>query len=130
MKKSKGFTPLESINSRGKNKTRKPLTGFTIIELLVVVAIIAVLVAIVMSNINRYIIEARTAAVRSGVSEIQKSGPIYFSDNGDYNGFCESSYVKNHDQNLQNAGGIYNCWVDEEDDAWCFCSTTDYHTFF
>ncbi len=46
----KGFTPLEVNGSERKHKANKPLMGFTIIELLVSISIIAILLAIVLLN--------------------------------------------------------------------------------
>ena len=95
IKKSKGFTSLEVINSRGKNKTKKPLTGFTIIELLVVVAIIAVLAAIVLINVTQYITKGRNAAIKANMSTILTNSAVFFDSptlgNGTYTGFDANS---------------------------------------
>jgi prepilin-type N-terminal cleavage/methylation domain-containing protein len=62
-------------------KTQK---GFTIIELIVVVATIAVLAAIVLSNVNQYFSKARDAKRRLDVSQIQRALEMYYADYGTY----------------------------------------------
>jgi prepilin-type N-terminal cleavage/methylation domain-containing protein len=63
--------------------------GFTIIELIVVIAIIAVLTSIVIVNVSGYITKARQAQVKAILSELQKQGTIYSEQHGNYNGFCD-----------------------------------------
>ena len=58
--------------------------GFTIIELIVVIAIIAILASIVMVNVAQYINKAKDAAVKSSMAKIAQVEANYFSDNGVY----------------------------------------------
>ena len=51
MQSKKGFTPLE-VSVKMKTRNSRLLTGFTIIELIIVIAIIAVLAAIVLVNVT------------------------------------------------------------------------------
>ena len=64
-----------------KNKTSK---GFTIIELIVVIAIITVLSAIVMTNVTAYQKKARNAARLSTVRNYLTALEIAYENNGNY----------------------------------------------
>ncbi len=61
--------------------------GFTIIELLVVVAIIAVLASIVLVNVTSYIARGKDAAIKGNLSTILTNAAIY------YDGQTPSTYV-------------------------------------
>ena len=65
--------------------------GFTIIELIVVIAIIAILAAIVMMNVTGYINKGKDAAARGDLATLQANAIIFNSDstkgNGTFNGF-------------------------------------------
>ena len=63
-----------------KNKNK----GFTVIELIVVIAIIAVLSAIVLFNVNVYIAKSRDAKRVADIASIQKALEMYYSDKGYY----------------------------------------------
>lgn len=54
--------------------------GFTIIELIVVIAIIAILAAIVMVGVTQYIAKARDAKVKSDISQIAKDAMAKYAD--------------------------------------------------
>lgn len=58
--------------------------GFTIIELIVVIAIIAVLAAIVMVNVTVYIAKARDARRTADIRQVQVALAMYYTDNGFY----------------------------------------------
>jgi len=62
--------------------------GFTIIELIVVIAIIAVLAAIVLVNVMQYVGKARDTAVMANLKQIAIPATTYYEDQGNYNGFC------------------------------------------
>ena len=64
-----------------KNKTNK---GFTIIELIVVIAIIAVLSAIVMTNVTAYQKKARNAQRLAEVKSYATAFEIAYENNGSY----------------------------------------------
>ncbi len=65
--------------------------GFTIIELIVVIAIIAVLAAIVLVNVTQYLNKGRDAAAKGNLSTMITNSAVYFDDitkgNGTYNGY-------------------------------------------
>ncbi len=62
--------------------------GFTIIELLVVVAIIAVLTGIVLVNVTSYINKGKDAAIQGNLSSLTTNAAAYFDTNGNFTSFC------------------------------------------
>jgi prepilin-type N-terminal cleavage/methylation domain-containing protein len=67
--------------------------GFTIIELIVVIAIIAVLAAIVMVNVTSYINKGKDAAVQGDLAGIMTDAAVYFDTNGNYTNVCSDTTV-------------------------------------
>ena len=65
--------------------------GFTIIELIVVIAIIAVLAAIVLVNVTSYINKGKDAAVKGNLSSIMTNAAVYADSNANFTGFCATS---------------------------------------
>ena len=61
--------------------------GFTIIELIVVIAIMAVLAAIVVTSVIIYVGRARDTAVKADLSQIAKKLQIYYADNNTLKNF-------------------------------------------
>lgn len=61
--------------------------GFTIIELVVVIAIIAVLAAIVLVNVTQYISKGRDAAAQGNLATMITNGAVYYSTNSTYTNF-------------------------------------------
>jgi len=53
--------------------------GFTIIELIVVIAIIAVLAAIVLVNVTSYINKGKDAAIKGNMSTIATAAAVFYS---------------------------------------------------
>ena len=67
-----------------KNKKDKFLTGFTIIELVVVIAIIAVLSSIVMINVSQIRQKAKEARLVADFKQIELGAQIDYANNGDW----------------------------------------------
>jgi prepilin-type N-terminal cleavage/methylation domain-containing protein len=72
-------------------KTKKQISrfqkGFTIIELIVVIAIIAVLAAIVLVNVTQYINKGKDAAAEGNLATLLTNSAIYYDSHGNYDGF-------------------------------------------
>jgi len=78
MNKSKDFTPLEAGESQWAHKKSKPLTGFTIIELLVVVAVIALLASIVLISVNAIRAQSSDSKTKAQLSAMRAVASNYF----------------------------------------------------
>lgn len=63
---------------------RKSMSGFTIVELLVVIVVIAILASISMVAFNGVQQRARDSQRKSDIATIQKVLAIYYSDKGGY----------------------------------------------
>jgi prepilin-type N-terminal cleavage/methylation domain-containing protein len=62
--------------------------GFTIIELIVVIAIIAVLAAIVMVNVTQYIAKGKDAAVKGNLASAMANAAVYYDANPTLGAVC------------------------------------------
>lgn len=69
------------IKSLPENRTR---TGFTLVELLVVVAIIGVLTTLVLANFNAARDRARDVERKSDLDQVKKALRMYYNDNTSY----------------------------------------------
>ena len=67
--------------------------GFTIIELIVVIAIIAVLAAIVLVNVTSYINKGKNAAIVGNMASLITNSAVWYDNTGagTYSGFCASA---------------------------------------
>ncbi len=95
------------------------MKGFTIIELIVVIAVISVLGAIVLVNVSGFTQRAQDAALVGNVNALQKSGIVYLSEHTSYAGFfSDSGYTKCRDvitkkysqystEQMSGSGGAY-----------------------
>lgn len=105
--------------------------GFTIIELLVVVAIIAVLAAIVLVNVTRYINEGKDAAIKGNMATILTNMAVWIDDNGTYvvgaggagNEFeLDATYDTPQDAIVDIGKTVIN-GVKDTNDQFCACAT-------
>jgi type IV pilus assembly protein PilE len=72
---------------------RKAASGFTLIELMIVVAIIGVLAAIAYPNYTDYIMRSRVNEAVAGLSDLRVKMEQYFQDNRTYAGACVNGTV-------------------------------------
>jgi len=106
--------------------------GFTLIELIVVIAIIAVLSGIIMFSITQYISKGKDSNMKSNLAVLVLAGETYYSgNNNSYQDFCNpdiNSAVKNAvSQMPPNPNGACAglcCSVDEiTGNEWAACAT-------
>ena len=99
--------------------------GFTIIELLVVVAIIAVLAAIVLVNVTGYINQGKNAAIKGNLATVLTNGAVFFdgAGAGTYTGFCGTANYTGPAAAITAIGNASICTVNAANTAWCACST-------
>ena len=92
-------------------KKHKPLIGFTVIELVVVIAIIAILSVIIISNVMNYVAMADEAAVKANLHNLAVTASQYIADNGGASAFCTSPGDENTASAIQNinSGYTFNC---------------------
>lgn len=105
--------------------------GFTIIELIVVIAIIAILAAIVLVNVTQYITKGRDAAAKGDLATIITNAAVFYDNSSKYDGFLASPSYTNVTASLTAmAGGGYtvtatcdgtgsDCGVGDNTTAFC-----------
>jgi prepilin-type N-terminal cleavage/methylation domain-containing protein len=98
--------------------------GFTLIELIVVIAIIAVLSAIVLTNTVQYFSKAKDAAVKDGMRGLLVLAHQYFEGhNLNYGGFCEDNLTRDVFDSLH-LPTDYGC--DNSPETWRTCCHDDF----
>ena len=66
--------------------------GFTIIELIVVIAIIAVLAAIVLVNVTQYIAKGKNSSIKGNMATILTNSAVWYDQNNStFTGFTTSA---------------------------------------
>ena len=103
--------------------------GFTIIELIVVIAIIAVLAAIVLVNVTQYISKGKAAAIEGNMATLLTNSATYLDQNPTSHGLdfinansgCDSDADGNSPIKtaITNAGGTLTCVGDPNSQNWC-----------
>lgn len=97
--------------------------GFTIIELVVVIAIIAILSGIVMLNVGNYITKAKIAAAKANLKQMQNLAASYVAQNSSATDFCISTDA----MAIASAIGTLGLMPAGQDGFYCFSYPTGYH---
>ncbi len=78
--------------------------GFTLIELIVVIAIIIILYGVVMFCVTLYINESKDSNISGNLAVLIPAGEVYYNGNGDsYQNFCDPSSNTNGNSVIRNA---------------------------
>lgn len=89
------------------NKFMKNKKGFTLIELVVVVAILGVLALLIVPNVTNRISEAKEAVLEANIKVINNAIKMYCAEQGDYpeiSGTQEGEKIEELLNKLQTAG--------------------------
>lgn len=94
--------------------------GFTMIELTVVIAIVAVVATIITSNVMVYLTKGKNTAIKGNMANLATYGGTYFLDgNNSYAGFCDDPKAEEFLAEIDRINGaeFQNCFSNE--DNWC-----------
>jgi prepilin-type N-terminal cleavage/methylation domain-containing protein len=110
--------------------------GFTIIELIVVIAIISTLSSIVLVNVGKYLNSGKDAALKADFSTLEVVGAGYYDQNGTYQAGINDNICQSSDfARISSKETGFNCdysinqWVacaplpSNQNMAWCVDST-------
>ncbi len=108
------------------NKNKKGLArlatakGFTIIELIVVIAIIAVLAAIVLVNVTQYIAKGKDASIKGNMSSMATIAAAYYDNNtSSFTGLASDPAFNAGVIAIDSANGSNNVTSNVIATAWC-----------
>ena len=102
---------------------RKSGAGFTLIELIVTIAIIAVLSGFILFSVTQYISKGKDSNIYGNLVVLIPAGEVYYNGNGNsYQGFCSSTVVSNATTQMP-PGTTYNCYVEPTFyQSWAACA--------
>jgi prepilin-type N-terminal cleavage/methylation domain-containing protein len=88
--------PREALAKWGKFKIMKNKhQGFTLIEMLVVLSIIAILASVILINVVSYTGKGKDAAIKENMDSLLSNAAMHYDNAGDFSSFCSDarSYV-------------------------------------
>lgn len=94
--------------------------GFTLVELLVVISIVAILSAIAIVNLNTARNKGRNAAVKANLVTLYSAAELYYDNKGDYDGFCDDVSIRGVTTSIQNINN-FGCAEDVNPKACVDC---------
>jgi prepilin-type N-terminal cleavage/methylation domain-containing protein len=87
------MSPCLPVRLHSTPPSGKPMRGFTLIEVMIVVAIIGALAAIAMPMYNDYVIKSRVNEAVAGLSDLRVKMEQFFQDSRTYVGACAAGTV-------------------------------------
>jgi len=104
----------------------KKRNGFTIIELIVSIAIIAVLSSIVFVNVNSMRNKARDATIRENMNSFFKLALDYQQAHGNYGGFCSDPATEALFDSVPAYDAKKEKYCQHDSDDWMVCAQLNY----
>jgi prepilin-type N-terminal cleavage/methylation domain-containing protein len=103
----------------------KKYKGFTIIELIVAIAIVSVLSGMILFSVTQYINKGKDSNISGGLSSLIPAGEVWYNGNSSnpnsYTDFCTASVVLNVFNNMP-TGANPVCYVDSGGQKWAACA--------
>ncbi len=101
----------------------KNSAGFTLVEMLVVIAIISLLASFVLYSATQYINKGRDATIKGNLAILITAGELWYDKNdSSYTGFCVSGAVTKALSEIPTADADKHCYVNSSNTAWGTCA--------
>lgn len=109
-----------------ENRKDKFITGFTIVELIVVIAIIAVLASVVLINTSSVGNKARDAAIKEDMNSFFQLALEYYEKHKNYGGFCEDDATQALFDSIPAYGEKKEKYCQHDSDDWFVCAQLNF----
>lgn len=97
--------------------------GFTLVEMLVVLAVISILIVVVVYSAKQYIGKGKDAAVKGNLVVLITAGELWYDKNSNsYSGFCSSDVALRSMSEVPSAESEKFCNVKAGSKAWSACA--------
>lgn len=110
-------------NNFNNNMNINNKKGFTLIELMVVIAIIGILVGIIIVSLNKSTDQAKDAKVRSAMGQLRSVAQIYYNNHEyKFSGLASDSEILAIESEIKKNGGTFEIKAGEK--AWAAMTDT------
>lgn len=103
-------------------KINKNNFGFTLVEMLVVLAVVSVLITMVVYSSKQYIGKGKDATIKGNLAILITAGEVWYDkNNNSYDGFCASSVAAKSLNEISSADKYCNEAVNDR--SWAACAS-------